>query len=99
MEVSLARHQGLRSDGRPSFQFCRNKEFLRRVVILHAQHIRLAANLAVFHVTLPPPCGFVDRSSVPLSARGTLKAGVHLFWNRAYLTKQATQSEIFSVSY
>jgi hypothetical protein len=37
----------------PSFQFRGNKEFLRRIVILDAQHTRLAADLAVFDIALP----------------------------------------------
>lgn len=60
-----------------SLQFCRNKEFLRGSVIFNAQHIRLAAHLAVFHIALPPPGRLVDRSSIPFSASSALETGFH----------------------
>jgi hypothetical protein len=60
-----------------SFQFSGNEEFLRRVVVLDAKHIRLAANLTFFDVTLAASRGLVHRSGVPFSTGGALKAGFH----------------------
>jgi hypothetical protein len=61
----------------PSLPLCRDEELIRRDVILHAEHVRLAADLAVFHVPLPASRGFVDGSLVPLSAGCALKTGLH----------------------
>jgi hypothetical protein len=52
----------------------RNKKLLRRPVILHAQHIRLTANLAIFNVTLPPSCELVHGRDIPFAATRALKA-------------------------
>jgi hypothetical protein len=39
-----------------------DEECLRRIVVLNPQHIRFAADLAVFDVALPASGGFVHRS-------------------------------------
>lgn len=65
---------------RPStdlLQFGLDEEFLRRSVVLDAQDIRLAADLAIFHVALPAPSRLVDRSGVPFSAGSALESGFH----------------------
>ena len=62
---------------RLSFQFRGDKEFLRRVVVLDAQHIGLAADLAVFYVALSASGRLVDRGGVPFSAGGALESGFH----------------------
>jgi len=58
-----------------SFQFRRNKKFLRRRIVVHTQYIGLAADLAIFNITLPPSRRFVHGSRVPLSARSALESG------------------------
>jgi len=60
-----------------SFQRRGDEKLLQRSIVFNAQHIRLAADLAVFDIVLPPSCGFVDRSRVPYSAARTLKACFH----------------------
>src|SRR5258708_36906718 len=56
-----------------SLQIGCDEEFLRRRVILNAQHIGLAAHLAVFNVALLASRGFIYRGRVPLAASRTLK--------------------------
>jgi hypothetical protein len=48
-------------------------------VVLHVQHIRLAAHLAIFYVTLIASSGLVHRSLVPLAAAGALESTFHRF--------------------
>ena len=60
-----------------SFQFGRDEEFLRGIVVFDAQHVRFAADLAVFYVALTAASGFVDGSDVPFPARRALEAGFH----------------------
>jgi len=59
---------------RPSFQFSRDKEFLRPIVILDAKNIRLATDLTIFDITLAASSGFVHGGRIPFSARGALEA-------------------------
>jgi hypothetical protein len=60
-----------------SFLRSRDEEFLRRRIVLNAQHVWLAAYLAVFDVALPPARGFVDAGGVPLSTACALEACFH----------------------
>jgi len=60
-----------------SFQFGGDEELLRRGVVLDAQDIRLAANLAVFDVVLAASGGLINGSSVPFSAGSALETGLH----------------------
>src|SRR4051812_31399855 len=41
------------------------------------QHVRTAADLAVFYVTLAEACGVVDLSVIPLAATRALESGFH----------------------
>jgi hypothetical protein len=56
----------------------RNEKLLRRCVIFQAQYIRLAANLAIFDVALPPPRGFIHSRDIPLTATRALETCFHL---------------------
>lgn len=67
------------------FQFGADQELLRRRIVLDAQNVRLAADLAVFDVALPLPGRLVDGSGVPFSAGGALETGFHGV-ERAYLS-------------
>jgi len=60
-----------------SFQFGGDEELLRRGVVLDAQDIWLAANLAVFDIVLAASGGLVNGSSVPFSAGSALETGLH----------------------
>ena len=60
-----------------SLQSSTDEEFLRQSVVLYAQHIWLAACLAVLDIALPLACGFVDRSQVPHATARTLKSCFH----------------------
>jgi hypothetical protein len=55
----------------------RNKEFVRRRIVLDPQHIGLAADLAIFDVNLPASCGFVHCGRIPLSTARTLETCLH----------------------
>ena len=46
-------------------------------IVFQKEEIRLAAILAIFHVALTAPGGFVDGGDVPLAAAGALEAGFH----------------------
>lgn len=59
------------------FEFRGNKEFAGRSVVLDAQNIGFAANLAIFDVRLPAPRRLVDRGNIPLPAGGALETGFH----------------------
>ena len=59
---------------RQSFQLSANGEFPGRAVPSNVEDIRLAANLAIFHVLLRPAGGRLHRSFIPLSASGALKS-------------------------
>jgi hypothetical protein len=63
----------VRSSSCLSLQLRRNQEFLQRDVIFHPQYIRLAADLAVLDIALPPPGRLVYRSHIPLPATRALK--------------------------
>jgi hypothetical protein len=60
-----------------SFQRSRNEELLRRHIVLNAQYIWLAADLAVFNVGLPAARRFVDVGGIPFSTACALKACFH----------------------
>jgi hypothetical protein len=60
-----------------SLQCSRDEEFLRRCIALNAEHIGLAADLAVFDVALLASRGFIHRGYIPLAATGTLKTRFH----------------------
>jgi hypothetical protein len=80
------------------FQLSRDEEFLTRRVVLHAQDVGLAADLAVFHVTLAPPGGFIDRGRIPFSAGRALEAGFHDAESIAQHLNLRRDSLSFSVS-
>ena len=61
----------------PSFQFGGDEELLRRGIVLDAQDVGLAANLAVFDVVLVASGGFVNGSGVPFPAGSALETGLH----------------------
>ena len=42
------------------------------------QDIGLAADLAIFDISLTASGGFIDRGDIPFSAGGALKAGLHV---------------------
>src|SRR5580698_3383426 len=73
--VTISRRQA----NRELLQFRRDEKLLRRKIVLNAQHIRLAAHLAVFHIALPPPRRLINRGHIPLPARRALKSRFHLF--------------------
>lgn len=50
---------------------------MRRQVILNPQHVRLAAHLAIFDITLPVSGGLIHRRGIPLATARTLKARLH----------------------
>ena len=54
-----------------------DEEFLRRRIVLHAQHIRLAAYVTIFDITLETSRRLIDRGGIPFSAGRALKAGFH----------------------
>jgi len=56
----------------------RDKELPGRVVVLNAENVRLAADLAIFDVDLAAARGFVDPRRIPFTARSTLEAGFHV---------------------
>jgi hypothetical protein len=60
-----------------SFQVGYDEEFLRCRVVLDAQGIGFAANLAVFDVTLLASSGFIHCGRIPLAAACTLKTSFH----------------------
>lgn len=66
--------QRSRSD---SFERGCNDEFLRRRIVLDAQNIRLAANLAVLDIGLPASGAFIHSGRIPLAAPRTLKTSFH----------------------
>ena len=86
------------------FKFGSDDEFARGIVILDAQNIRLAADLAVFDVALALPGGLVNCGDVPLSAGSALETGVHgmggpwprlrVALRRAYLSGQSRASRV-----
>ena len=87
LSLSIWAHTSISRSRREQLLQCRrNKEFLRRRIVLHAQHIGLAADLAVFDVALPVPRGFVHGRYIPLATTRTLKASFH---ENDYLTASA----------
>jgi hypothetical protein len=60
------------------FELGSDVELLHLVVKGDAQHIRFAAYLAVFNVTLLEPGGMIHLRVIPLAAARTLKTGFHL---------------------
>src|ERR1700722_13318327 len=102
LTITRSENRGeFRSVFRPStsrlFQLSRDEEFLRRRVVLHAQYVRLAADLAVFNVTLAAPSGFIDRGRVPFSAGRALETGFHSRENSA-ATPAPARGQSFIVS-
>ena len=59
------------------FQLCRNYKFLLLRVVSDIEHIRLAADLAVFHIRLRASGRFVHGRLVPFAAASTLKSCFH----------------------
>jgi hypothetical protein len=72
-------------ESRASLQRGGNEEFLHLSIVLNPQHIRLAADLAVFHIALPAACGFIHRGGIPLAATRTLKTSFHEPLCRSFL--------------
>jgi hypothetical protein len=64
-------------ENRLLFQFGADRKFLRRRIILNPQHIRFAADLAIFDIALPPSRKLIDAGTVPLAASRTLKTSFH----------------------
>ena len=73
--------------GRASLQLRGDQEFLRRVVVLHAQNVRLAADLAIFDIALVASGGLVDRGGIPFSAGRALETRFHLQDSIAHVTE------------
>src|SRR5690348_16052712 len=65
--------------GTISFELACDYELVLIFVVKDPQHIRLAADLAIFHVFLSPSGARIDLRVVPLAAACALKACVHLF--------------------
>lgn len=59
------------------FEFRRDLELLKFVIERDAQHIRLAADLAVLNVLLAETGRVINLSVVPLATACTLEAGFH----------------------
>jgi hypothetical protein len=59
------------------FQFRNDIELLDLGVVTNLKHIGLAADLAILHVALRAPGGFVNGRFVPLAATGALKTCFH----------------------
>src|ERR1700733_287626 len=54
-----------------------NKIFFRRSVVADVENMCRAADLAVFDIRLPAPCGFIHGGSIPLAAACALEACIH----------------------
>jgi hypothetical protein len=59
------------------FQVRGDEEFPGTGVILDAQNIRLATDLAIFHVALTAASGFIHRGHIPFATRSALKSRLH----------------------
>src|SRR6185437_11339140 len=72
--------------GKLSFQLRADHIFPRARVPPDMQHIRLAADLAIFHITLFAPGRRVNRGLIPLSTPGTLESTDHanIYRTRSY---------------
>ena len=72
--------------GKLSFQLRTDHIFPRARVPPDMQHIRLAADLAIFHITLFAPGRRVNRGLIPLSTPGTLESTDHanIYRTRSY---------------
>jgi hypothetical protein len=105
-EIPTSRAKNAREMGHPVlmpdacflFQFGCDEELLPRRVVLHAQHVRLAANLAVFDVALPPSRGLIDGGRIPFSAGRTLETGFHDAESIAQQLRLRRRRPRFSVS-
>ncbi len=73
------------------FQRGGDDEFLRRRIVLYAQYVGPAANLAVFDVALPASRGFVNVGGVPFSTTRALKTGFH---KRIIFRRQSRRNSI-----
>ena len=60
-----------------SLQFRTDDVLLRGVIPADSQDIRLAANLAVFHVALARAGGKIHLGLIPFTATSTLETGKH----------------------
>lgn len=60
-----------------SLQFRADGKLLRRRIVLDTQHIRLAADLTVFNVTLTASRELVDSGDIPLATTRALKTSFH----------------------
>jgi hypothetical protein len=60
------------------FQFSCNHKFLLDWIVLHAQQVWLAANLAILNVGLVATGGGVHRCLVPFATAGALESGIHV---------------------
>jgi len=81
-------HQGHQVSRRPTFvsfvvmihaslEFGGDKEFLRRIIVLHAQNVRFAADLAILDIALAASGGLIDGSGIPFAAGGALEPRFH----------------------
>jgi hypothetical protein len=59
------------------FQLRGNNKLLLLRIVAKVKNIGLATNLAIFHIGLGTPGGFVYGSVVPLTAAGTLECRFH----------------------
>jgi hypothetical protein len=60
------------------FQLRCDEEFPSSDVILDVQNVRLATDLAIFHVALAAAGRFIHRRHIPFATRGALKSRFHL---------------------
>jgi hypothetical protein len=77
LNAKIAKNGRAEDTERRSLERGRYEEFLRLRIVLYPQHVGLAADLAVFDITLPAPCGFIHGSWIPLAATRTLKTSFH----------------------
>jgi hypothetical protein len=73
-----------------------DEELLDFVIPRHAQDIRFAADLAVFHVLLTPSGGRVYVRSIPLTTACTLEASYHR--NSVRIPETSRQIDDLSIS-
>ena len=60
-----------------SLEFGGDKEFLRRIIVFHAQNVRFATDLAILDVALATSGGLIDGSGIPFAAGGALESRFH----------------------
>jgi hypothetical protein len=74
--------------GKMLLQLSSDEKLLRGRVIVGAQHVGLAADLAIFNVTLPLSRGFIHDDRVPFSTARALIATFHYCLPRTRLKQQ-----------